>query len=63
MIWVCAGHLSLPMQVERDRLALSKQELERAVGKMTANTEELERQLDEKVKNCQLLEVPLSHTS
>ena len=49
------------MQGERDKLALSKQELERAVRERTAHTEELERQLAEKMENCQLLEVPSSH--
>ena len=50
------------MQGEYDRLAFSKQELDRAMSKMTAHTKELEKQVDEKAGKCQLLEVPLSHT-
>lgn len=48
------------MQGECDRLAFTKQELEKALSEMKARTEELEKQHDEETEKYRLIEVPLS---
>ena len=49
----------LSMQGERDRLAFSQQELEKALSEITARTEELEKQHDKEIEKYRLIEVPL----
>ena len=63
VLWVLITvSIMLSIQSQCKRMAFSIQELETDLDEITARTEELGKQLDEKTKICCLIEVPSSCT-